>query len=99
MKGSGCGSVGRGVASKSKGMQFESSHQQKIILNIYCQLYRKDENREKEAGNGPFLKRKKEMKMAEQKDESIDGNYGNKSNTQNTYKASKGKYPFSFKSR
>ena len=65
MKGSGCGSVGRGVASKSKGMQFESSHQQKIILNIYCQLYRKDENREKEAGNGPFLKRKKEMKEAE----------------------------------
>ena len=28
----------------------------KIILNIYCQLYWKDENKEKEAGNGIFKK-------------------------------------------
>ena len=40
--GSGCGSVGRVVASKSRGPQFESSHR-----NVYCQLYLKDENKEK----------------------------------------------------
>ena len=54
--GSGCDSVGRVVASNSRGPRFESSHWQKFILNIYCQLYWKDENKEKEAGNGPFLK-------------------------------------------
>ena len=37
--GSGRGSVGRAVDSDSKGLQFESSHWQKNILNIYCQLY------------------------------------------------------------
>ena len=57
--GSGCGSVGRAVASKSRGPRFESSHRQKFIftLNI-CLLstvYCKDKNKEKEAGNGPFL--------------------------------------------
>ena len=51
--GSGCGSVGRAVASNSRGPRFESSHREKFILNIYCQLYLKDENKEKEAGNGP----------------------------------------------
>ena len=30
------------------------SSQQKTILNVYCQLYLKDENKEKEAQNGPF---------------------------------------------
>ena len=35
---------------------FESRHQQKFILNIYGQLYWKDENKEKGAGNGPFIK-------------------------------------------
>ena len=34
----GCGSVGRAVASDSRGPQFESSHRQKFILNIYSQL-------------------------------------------------------------
>ena len=58
--GSGCGSVGRAVASDTRGQRFESSHQQKFIyiLNI-CLLstvYRKDENKEKEAGKGPFKK-------------------------------------------
>ena len=53
--GSGCGGwVGREVASNSRGLQFESSHRQKYILSIYCQLYWKDENKEKEAENGPF---------------------------------------------
>ena len=41
----GGGSVGRVVSSDSRGPQFESSHWQKFILNIYCQLYRKDENK------------------------------------------------------
>ena len=54
--GSGCDSVGRAVASDSRGPRFESSHQQEFILNIYCQLYWKDENK-KEAENGPFKKR------------------------------------------
>ena len=54
--GSGCDSVGRVVASDSRGQRFESSHWQHFILNIYCQLYWKDENKEKEVGNGPFKK-------------------------------------------
>ena len=54
---SGGGSVGRAVASDSRGPRFESSHRQKFILNIYCQLSWKDENKEKEAGNGPFKKK------------------------------------------
>ena len=54
--GSGCGSVGRAVASHSRSPRFKSSHRQKIILKIvYCQLYWKDENKEKEAGNGPYF--------------------------------------------
>ena len=62
MVGSGCGSVGRAVTSDNRGRRFESSHRQKFIyiLNI-CLLstvYWKDENKEKEAGNGPFLKKK-----------------------------------------
>ena len=48
------GSVGRAVVSKSRGPWFESSHQQKFMRNIYCQLCWKDENKEKEAGNGAF---------------------------------------------
>ena len=53
--GSGCGSVGRAVASDSRGPRFKFGHQQNFIWNIYCQLFWKDENKEKEAGNGPFL--------------------------------------------
>ena len=52
--GSGGGSVVRAVTSNSRGQRFEDGHRQKFILNIYCQLYWKDENKEKEAGNGPF---------------------------------------------
>ena len=47
-------SVGKAVASNSRGPRFESHHQQKCILNVYCQLYWKEENKEKEAGNGQF---------------------------------------------
>ena len=55
--GSGCGAVGRAVASDTRGPRFESSHRQ-LLLNIYLLLTvcRKDENKEKEAGNGPFKK-------------------------------------------
>ena len=52
---SGGGSVGRAVASNSRCLRFKSSHRQKIILNIYSQLYWKDKNEEKEAGNGPLF--------------------------------------------
>ena len=60
--GSGCGVVGRAVASNTRGPGFESSHQQ-LLLNIYLLLTvcRKDENKEKEAGNGPFLKKSIEI--------------------------------------
>ena len=56
--GSGCGSVGRAVASNTRGPGFESSHRQ-LLLNIYLLLTvcRKDENKEKEAGNGPIFKK------------------------------------------
>ena len=48
---------GRAVASNCRDPHFESSHRQKFILNIvYCQLYWKDENKEKEAENDRFLK-------------------------------------------
>ena len=60
--GSGCGSVGRVVASNTRGPRFESSHRQKFtyILNIclLSTMYWKDKNKEKETGNGPFKKRK-----------------------------------------
>ena len=54
------GSVGRAVASNTRGPRFEFSHWQKIILNICVQsiVYWKDENKEKEAGNGPFFLKK-----------------------------------------
>ena len=46
--GSGCGSVGREVASNSRSPRIESSRRLKIISNINCRLYWKDENKEKE---------------------------------------------------
>ena len=42
-------------ASDSRGPRFESGQRQKIILNIYCQLYWKDENKEKIPGMAHFL--------------------------------------------
>ena len=44
------------VTSNSRGPRFESSHQQKFILNVCSQLHGKDENKEKEAWIGPFKK-------------------------------------------
>ena len=52
----GCGSVSGAADSNSRGPLFESSHWQQLILNIYCQLYWKHENKEKEAGNGALHK-------------------------------------------
>ena len=60
--GSGCGSVGRAVASNTRGPRFESSHRQKFIytlnISLLSTVYRKDENKGKKAGNGPFFKKR-----------------------------------------
>ena len=58
--GIGCGAVGRAVASETRVPGFESSHWQ-FLLNIYLLLTvcRKDENKEKDAGTGHFLKKRK----------------------------------------
>ena len=50
---SGCSSVGIVVDSDNCGTRFESNHW-RILKNIYCQLRWKDENKEKEARNGPL---------------------------------------------
>ena len=53
--GSGCGSVGREVASNTKGPRLKSSHRQTFIYMqhlVYCQP--KDQNKEKEARYGTF---------------------------------------------
>ena len=45
----------RAVASDTSGPQFESSHRQNFIMNTFTADCRRDENKEKEAGNGsPF---------------------------------------------
>ena len=54
--GSGCDSVGRAVASDSRGPRFESSHRQKFIFIVFCKLYWKDENKEKGPGLAHFIK-------------------------------------------
>ena len=55
--GSGCGTVGRAVASDTRGPRFETS-QQSFSQNIYLPRYKKtiykDKNEEKEASSGPF---------------------------------------------
>ena len=52
--GSGCGSVGRAVASDTRDPWFVSRHQQNFTYQLYN---RKDKNTEKEAGNGPSFKK------------------------------------------
>ena len=52
--GSGCGSVGRAVASDTRGPRFESSHWQTGIPDIYLRNVEKTTIKRKEAGNGPF---------------------------------------------
>ena len=53
--GSGGGSVGRAVTFDSRDPRFESQHRQSF--NYQLLLNRKDKNNEKEAGNGPSLKK------------------------------------------
>ena len=57
--GSGCGAVGRAVASDTRGPGFESSHWH-LLWNIYLLLTfcRKDENKEN-AENGPIFFKKR----------------------------------------
>ena len=54
VEGSGCGSVGRAVASDTRDPPFESRHQHNYINRFYN---RNDKNKEKEARNGPSLKK------------------------------------------
>ena len=62
--GSGCDSVGRAVASDTRGPRFESSHRQKIIFLYYTFVYRQlcIENtkiKKKRPGMAHFLKKLK----------------------------------------
>ena len=58
--GSGCGAVGRAVASKTRGPGFKYSHRQ-LLLNIYLLLTvcRKEENKEKRGRDLPIFKKEK----------------------------------------
>ena len=51
------GSVGRAVASDTRGPRFESSNRRNFIMNMFTVNCWKDENKEKEAENGPFLEK------------------------------------------
>ena len=53
-----CGSVGRVVASDTRGLQFKSSHWQNLLNICLLSTVLKDEKmEEKEAGNGPLKNR------------------------------------------
>ena len=52
--GSGCGSVGRAVASDTIDPRFESRHRQNLIYHLYN---RKDENKEKRGWEWPIFKK------------------------------------------
>ena len=60
--GSGCGAVGRAVASNTRGPGFESSHWQ-LLSNIYLLLTvcRKDENKEKKRPRMAHLKKTNQL--------------------------------------
>ena len=51
---SGCGSVGRAIASDTRDPQFKSINWLSFIYQLYI---RKEENEEKKARNGPSLKK------------------------------------------
>ena len=53
---SGCGSVGWEVASHTRHLQFVSSYWQILWTFNHVELVMKDENKEKNASNGPFIK-------------------------------------------
>ena len=55
--GSGCGSVGRAVAYDIRGPGFKSSHRQNLYSSLFTvNCIEKTKNKEKKAGNDPFLK-------------------------------------------
>ena len=56
--GSGCGSVGRAVASDTRGPRFESSHIIYIEHSFSVNCIEKTKIKLKEAGNGPFFKKR-----------------------------------------
>ena len=58
--GSGCGSVGRVVASNSRGPQFESSHWQHFILNIIVNCIEKTKIKKQRPGMAHFFKKRVE---------------------------------------
>ena len=63
-RGSGCGSVGRAVASETRGPRFESSHRQKIYnICLLSTVYWKDENKEKGGGDCPFKKNYDQLRI------------------------------------
>ena len=56
LRGSGCGSVGRAVASDTRDPRFESRHRQTFIKHLFTvSCVEKTKIKKKEAGNGPFL--------------------------------------------
>ena len=60
--GSGCDSVGRAVASNTRGPRFESSHRQNFYWKIvYYQLYWKDKINKKRPGMAHFKKKKTKL--------------------------------------
>ena len=57
--GSGCGSVGRAVASDTRDLRFKPHHQKSFIHQIIYQLYhRKDQNKWKRVREWPILRKK-----------------------------------------
>ena len=56
-QGSGCGAVGRAVASNSRGPRFESSHRQKFIEHLLSTVFKR--RKEKRGREWPmsFLKK------------------------------------------
>ena len=57
LRGSGCGSVGRAVASDTRDPRLESRHWQTLIKHLFTvNCVEKTKTKKKEAGNGPFKK-------------------------------------------
>ena len=52
--GTGCGWIGRAVASNNRRLRFKSSHQQNVLMNIITVNCRKEKNNQKEAEHCPL---------------------------------------------
>ena len=63
-KGSGCGTVGRAIASDASDPQFKSLHWQ-LLLTVGC--FEKTKIKKKEAGNVPFLTKGREIIIKKEK--------------------------------